>query len=55
MSNGYFCSKCFYYAPQMVGDDLKGRAGSSTSFFLISGIFSGTLFANFITQMLVET
>lgn len=53
VTNGYFASKCFFYGPQLVDNDLKGRAASSTSFFLIAGIFTGTLFANFISQRLI--
>eukprot|EP00340_Litonotus_pictus_P006897 CAMPEP_0170514870 /NCGR_PEP_ID=MMETSP0209-20121228/1395_1 /TAXON_ID=665100 ORGANISM="Litonotus pictus, Strain P1" /NCGR_SAMPLE_ID=MMETSP0209 /ASSEMBLY_ACC=CAM_ASM_000301 /LENGTH=300 /DNA_ID=CAMNT_0010799125 /DNA_START=413 /DNA_END=1315 /DNA_ORIENTATION=- len=53
LTNGYLASKCFYYAPQQVDNELKGRAASSISFFLVTGIFTGTLFANFITQQLI--
>lgn len=54
ITNGYFCSKCFYYGPQLVtSNSLKGKAALSTSFFLIAGIFAGTLFANFISKNLI--
>lgn len=53
LSNGYYCSKCFYYAPQLVSDELKGKAASFTSFCLILGIFTGSMFANFLTQILI--
>lgn len=42
-SHGYLTSICYYYAPTLVDDDYKDRAGSSIVFFLIAGLFVGTL------------
>ena len=41
-SNGFYCSLGFYYAPQLVNNELKGKAASFTSFILICGIFIGS-------------
>jgi hypothetical protein len=52
-TNGYMTSTCFSLAPEQVPNELKGKSGSSLSFFLIIGIFSGSLFATFVMQNLV--
>lgn len=46
--NGYVSSTAFSLGPEQVSDELKGKAGSSISFFLICGIFSGTTLASLI-------
>lgn len=53
ITNGFFTSNCFYFGPQLVSNELKGKAASVTCFFLGAGIFAGSLFANFITQQLI--
>lgn len=53
LTNGYLASMCFSYGPSLVDDKYKGKAGSSISFFLIAGIFSGTIYALIITQKLL--
>ena len=45
ISNGIGTSLCFGRAPNFVKPHMKGKAGSSVSFFLIIGIFSGSLLA----------
>ena len=45
VSNGIGTSLCFGLAPNFVKPHMKGKAGSSVSFFLIVGIFSGSLLA----------
>jgi hypothetical protein len=52
-SNGYVTSTTFSLAPEQVQEDLKGKSGSSISFFLIMGIFSGSLFATAVMQNFV--
>jgi hypothetical protein len=52
-SSGYITSTCFSLAPDQVPNELKGKSGSSISFFLIIGIFSGSLYATFVMQYLV--
>jgi len=53
ITNGYNTSIIFSTGPSLVSDDLKGKAGSTLSFFLIVGIFSGTLYALFIIKNLI--
>ena len=43
ITNGIGTSLVFALAPSLVPDHIKGRAGSSISFYLIVGIFLGTL------------
>ena len=43
VTNGIGTSLVFALAPSLVPDHIKGRAGSSISFYLIVGIFLGTL------------
>lgn len=50
ISNGLCCTMLFSLGPGLVSDELKGKAGSCLSFFLITGIFVGSVYANFITQ-----
>lgn len=45
LSNGIGTSLCFGLAPKFVKEHMKGKAGSSVSFFLIIGIFSGSCLA----------
>lgn len=52
--NGYLTSCLFAYAPTLVEDELKGKAGSSVSLFLISGIFSGTVYSLLLTNRLIS-
>jgi hypothetical protein len=52
-TNGYVTSTTFSLAPEQVHDELKGKSGSSISFFLIMGIFSGSLFATAVMQNFV--
>lgn len=51
-TNGYVSSISYSLAPEQVHEDLKGSSGSSVSFFLIVGIFTGTLFATFAMKNL---
>ncbi len=53
LTNGFYTSNCFYFGPQLVNNELKGKAASVTCLFLGAGIFAGSLFANFISQKLV--
>ncbi len=53
VTNGFFTSNCFYFGPQLVSNEMKGKAASVTCLFLGAGIFVGSLFANFISQQLV--
>ena len=53
-TNGYLTSSVFSMAPDQVPDELKGKSGSSISFYLICGIFSGTLFATFVIKYLAN-
>lgn len=52
-SSGYITSTCFSIAPDQVPNELKGKSGSSLSFFLIIGIFTGSLYATFVMQYLI--
>jgi len=52
-TNGFCTSALFTLGPGSVPNDLKGKAGSAMSFFLICGIFSGTLYALFILKNLI--
>jgi hypothetical protein len=49
-TNGFVSTLSFVLGITAVKDDLKGTAGSSLSFSLICGIFTGTLFATFVMQ-----
>ena len=52
-SNGFGSSLLFGIAPTLVPEHIKGKAGSSISFYLIIGIFLGTicgLFMNLIME-----
>ena len=53
-TNGIGTTLCFALAPNEVEDKYKGQAGISISFFLIIGIFIGSLFA-FITNAIINT
>ena len=52
-TNGMGTTLCLGLAPTMVPDYMKGRAGSSVSFFNIFGIFLGTLLA-FMTKYIIN-
>ena len=52
-TNGMGTTLCLGLAPTMVPDFMKGRAGSSVSFFNIFGIFLGTLLA-FMTKYIIK-
>ena len=52
-TNGYLTSTSFSLAPDQVPSELKGKSGSSLSFFLIMGIFSGSMYATLIMQNIV--
>ena len=53
LTNGMGTSLCFGLAPSLVKDELKGQAGSSMSFFLISGIFIGSCLA-FLSKKIMD-
>jgi hypothetical protein len=53
ITNGYIASYSFIIAPKQVPEELRGKSGSSLSFFLIIGIFAGSLFATLIMQNFV--
>ena len=53
-TNGIGTTLCFALAPNEVEDKYKGQAGISISFFLIIGIFLGSLVA-FITNAIINT
>ena len=52
ITHGFCTSLAFSLAPLFVEDNLKGRAGSSVSLFLVSGIFTGTCCA-FIMDVII--
>ena len=52
-TNGMGTTLCLGLAPTMVKDSMKGRAGSSVSFFNILGIFLGTILA-FLTKYIIN-
>ena len=52
ITNGIGSSLIFGFAPTLVPDELKGKAGSSISFFLITGIFIGTC-CNFLMNYII--
>ena len=53
ITNGMGTTICLGLAPSMVPDTMKGRAGSSVSFFNILGIFLGTIVA-FMTKYIIS-
>ena len=53
ITNGMGTTICLGLAPSMVPDAMKGRAGSSVSFFNILGIFLGTIVA-FMTKYIIN-
>ena len=53
ITNGMGTTICLGLAPTMVPDSMKGRAGSSVSFFNILGIFLGTVIA-FMTKYIIN-
>jgi hypothetical protein len=53
VTNGIATTICLGLAPTMVPDSMKGRAGSSISFFNILGIFLGTVVA-FGTKFIIN-
>ncbi len=53
LSNGYLTSVLFSYGPSLVKDKYKGQAGSAVCLFLISGMFTGSLFSMFVTLNLI--
>ena len=53
ITNGMGTTLCLGLAPTMVKDSIKGRAGSSVSFFNILGIFLGTILA-FLTKYIIN-
>ena len=53
ITNGMGTTICLGLAPSMVPDSMKGRAGSSISFFNILGIFLGTCVA-FLTKYIIN-
>ena len=53
ITNGMGTTMCLGLAPSMVPDAMKGRAGSSVSFFNILGIFLGTIVA-FMTKYIIN-
>ena len=53
-TNGIGTTLCFGLAPNEVEDEYKGQAGTSVSFFLILGIFSGSCVA-FLTNAIIDT
>ena len=53
ITNGMGTTICLGLAPSMVPNAMKGRAGSSVSFFNILGIFLGTIVA-FMTKYIIN-
>ena len=53
ITNGMGTTICLGLAPSMVPDSMKGRAGSSVSFFNILGIFTGTIVA-FMSKYIIN-
>ena len=53
LTNGIGTTVCLGLAPSMVPDSMKGRAGSSISFFNILGIFLGTCIA-FLSKYVIN-
>ncbi len=53
VTNGIATTICLGLAPTMVPGSMKGRAGSSISFFNILGIFLGTVVA-FGTKFIIN-
>ena len=53
-SNGYFTTLSFTYAPQLVDDSLKGKAGSFINLSLTFGIFVGSFHSTLIIQKLLK-
>ena len=53
ITNGMGTTICLGLAPSMVPDAMKGRAGSSVSFFNILGIFTGTVVA-FMSKYIIN-
>ena len=51
-SNGFGSSLLFGIAPTLVPEHIKGKAGSSISFYLMIGIFLGTCFGIFMGHFL---
>ena len=43
VTNGIACNLLFALGPSQVPDEFKGRAGSSMSFFLVVGLFVGSV------------
>ena len=54
ISNGYFTTLCYVYAPQLVDNNLKGKAGRVINLFLTLGVFTGSCFSTLITQRLLN-
>ena len=52
-TNGIGTTLCLGLAPTMVESHIKGRAGSSISFFNILGIFLGSIVA-FMTKYIIN-
>ena len=52
ITNGIGTSLILGFAPTLVPDELKGKAGSSVSFYLITGIFLGSCF-NFLMNYII--
>jgi len=52
-TNGMGTTLCMGLAPTMVKGSMKGKAGSSVSFFIILGIFLGSLVA-FMTKYIIN-
>ena len=53
ITNGIGTSLILGFAPTLVPDELKGKAGSSVSFYLITGIFLGSSF-NFLMNYIIS-
>jgi len=54
LTNGFITSSIFTLGAQNVPDEsLKGKAGGTLSFFLIVGIFSGSLLALFVMKNVI--
>ena len=54
ITNGIGTSLILGFAPTLVPDELKGKAGSSVSFYLITGIFLGSCF-NFLMNYIITS
>jgi hypothetical protein len=50
LSNGFVTTLSFVHGITATKDELKATAGSTLSFMLITGIFTGTLFSTVVMK-----